>query len=156
NKSHVGLYTATPPALRRLFVAWLATRTDPEPIATALVNALLYNFPELLPLARAYAANDKLAPRARGFALLAVGLYGKPADLPLLEKAFADSRVFHTTRAQQRPVEVQVSDVAIASALHLYGQPAADLGFTFLEMYKKRGSDALAQYYLLGFFDGDT
>src|SRR5262249_31322907 len=82
NEGHVGLYTATPPALRRLFVAWLATRTDPEPIATALVNALLYNFPELLPLARAYAANDKLAPRARGFALLAIAFYGRSAGLP--------------------------------------------------------------------------
>src|SRR5262249_29797174 len=86
---------------------------------------------------------------------------GTPADLPLLKKAFPDSRVFHSTNftstdGKKRPVEVQVSDVAVASALQLYGQPAADLGFPFLQMYKKRGSDALAQYYLLGFADGDT
>jgi hypothetical protein len=150
-----------PPALRRLFATWLATRTHPHPIATGLSQALHHNLREAVPLALAQAAKDQLAPRARGFALLVVGLYGTPADLPLLEKAFADARVFHTTNyrtetGQDRPVEVQVSDVAVAAALHLYGQPAADLGFPFLEMYKKRGSNALAQYTLLGFFDGDT
>jgi RNA polymerase sigma factor (sigma-70 family) len=150
------LPSANPPALRRLFATWLARRTHPHPIETGLSQALHHNLPEVVPLAVAHAANAKLAPRARGFALLVVGLYGTPADLALLQNAFADSRVFHTTKAGQRPVGVQVSDVAVASALQLYGQPAADLGFPFLEMYKKRGSDALAQYYLLGFFDGDT
>jgi RNA polymerase sigma factor (sigma-70 family) len=155
------LPSADPPALRRLFATWLATRTHPHPIATGLSQALHHNLREVVPLAVAHAANAKLDPRARGFALLVVGLYGTPADLPLLKKAFADSRVFHTTNytfkdGKQRGVEVQVSDVAIASALQLYGQPAADVGFPFLEMYKKRGSDALAQYYLLGFFDDDT
>jgi len=155
------LPTADPLALRRLFAAWLATRTNPQPIATGLSQALHHNLREVMPLALAHAGNDKLHPRARGFALLVVGLYGTPADRALLEKAFADSRMFHTTNytftdGKQRPIEVQVSDVAVASALHLYGQPAADLGFPFLEMYKKRGSNALAQYYLLGFLDGDT
>jgi RNA polymerase sigma factor (sigma-70 family) len=155
------LPSADPPALRRLFATWLAMRTHPTPIATGLSQALDHNLPEVVPLAVAHAANAKLGPRARGFALLVVGLYGTPADLPLLKKAFADSRVFHTTKythtdGKQRGVEVQLSDLAVASALHLYGQPAADLGFPFLEMYKKRGSNALAQYYLLGFFDGDT
>jgi hypothetical protein len=155
------LPSANPPALRRLFATWLATRIDPQPIATGLSQALRHDLREVVPLALAHAANAKLAPRARGFALLVVGLYGTPADLPLLKKAFADSRVFHATnyrteKGKDRPIEVQVSDVAVASALHLYGQPAADMGFTLLEMYKKRGSNALAQYYLLGFFDGDT
>jgi RNA polymerase sigma factor (sigma-70 family) len=155
------LPSANPPALRRLFATWLATRTHPQPISTGLAQALHHSLPEVVPLARAHGANEKLAPRARGFALLVVGLYGTPPDRPLLEKAFTDSRVFHTTKytfkdGKQRPVEVQVSDVAVASALQLHGQPAADLGFPFLQMYKKRGSNALVEYYLLGFFDRDT
>jgi RNA polymerase sigma factor (sigma-70 family) len=155
------LHAENPPALRRLFATWLATRTHPHPIATGLSQALHHNLREVVPLALSHAANDKLDPRARGFALLVVGLYGTPADLPLLTKAFADARVFHTTNytftdGKQRPIEVQVSDVTVASALQLYGQPAADFGFPFLEMSKKRGSNALAEYYLLGFFDGDT
>jgi RNA polymerase sigma factor (sigma-70 family) len=158
--SHVGLYTASPPALRRLFAAWLATRTDSEPIANGLVNALLFTFPELLPVARAQAANDKLAPRARGFALLAVACYGSSADLPMLEKAFADSRVYAGGRAEQRPVEVQVSDAAVAAALWLTGKEPADFGFTLLEKYKWRGPHARAMaaqsvYGIIGFFQGD-
>jgi RNA polymerase sigma factor (sigma-70 family) len=155
------LRSANPPALRRLFVAWLRTRTAPQPIEIGLRMAVEHNFPEVAPVAIAHAVNDKFPPRIKGFALLAVGCFGTPANLPVLEKAFADSRVFHTTNytfkdGKQRSIEVQVSDVAVASALQMYGQPAADLGFPLLAMYKKRGSDALAQFYLLGFFDGDT
>src|SRR5262249_7189319 len=117
-------------------------------------------FAEVYPVAIAHAANDKLAPGTRGFALLAVGRFGKPGDLPLLEKAFADGRVFHTTNftfkdGKQKPIEVRVSDTAVAAALRLAGQDPADFGFTFQEMYKKRGPEALAQFYLLGFFQDD-
>jgi hypothetical protein len=154
----VALPSANPPALRRLFAARLATRTAPGPIADGLSRAVAHNVPEVFPLAVAHAANDKLAPRARGFALLAVACFGSPADLPVLEKAFADSRVYHTTQAAKRPVEVQVSDAAVASALWLAGKDPADFGFTLLEMYKVRGPEArqLATvniYGLIGFFD---
>jgi hypothetical protein len=113
-----------------------------------------------LPLARAYAANDKLAPRARGFALLAVACYGSSAELPVLEKAFADSRVYAGGRAAMKPVEVQVSDAAVAAALWLTGKEPADFGFTLLEMYKWRGPQARALaaqsvYGSIGFFQGD-
>jgi hypothetical protein len=155
-----GLRTANPPALRRLFATWLGTRTDPHPIAIGMSLALYHNFPEVAPVAVAHAANDKLAPGVRAFALLAVGRFGKPSDLPVLEKAFADSRVFHTTKytftdGKQRPVEVRVSDTAVAAALRLAGQHPADFGFTFLQMYKERGPDTLAKFYLLGFFQGE-
>jgi hypothetical protein len=148
------------PALRRLYAAWLGTRTDPRPIAIGMNLALYNGFAEVAPVAVAFAANDKLAPSARGFALLAVGRFGTPADLPLLERAFADSRVFHTTKytfndGKQRGVEVRVSDTAVAAALRLSGRDAADFGFTFQEMYKRRGPEALAEHYLLGFFQED-
>ena len=102
-----------------------------------------------------------MASAARGFALLAVGRFGSPADLPLLEKAFDDTRVFHATRytseaGKQRPVEAQVGDAALAAALRLAGRHPADFGFPLLEMYKERGPDTLAKYHLLGFFDGAT
>jgi hypothetical protein len=122
--------------------------------------AVYHNFSEVAPVAVAHAAKDELAPRSRGFALLAVGRFGKPADLPVLEKAFADARVFHSSNytsktGQKRPVEVRVSDAAVAAALRLAGQHPADFGFTFLEMYKERGPDTLAKYHLLGFFQDD-
>jgi RNA polymerase sigma factor (sigma-70 family) len=147
--------SADPPALRRLFATWLATRTHPHPISTGLEQAMYYNLPEVIPLAAAHAANAKLDPRARGFALLVVGLYGTPADLPLLKRAFVDSRVFHTTMAQQKPVEVQVADVAIGSALWIYGQRAADFGFP-IAAYLKNHPETLTKYGLLGFYDNHT
>jgi hypothetical protein len=155
-----GLRTGDLPALRRLYAAWLGTRTDPQPLGIGMRLAVYHNFPEVVPVAVAHAANDELAPGVRGFALLAVGRFGKPADLPLLEKAFADARVFHTTNftfkdGKQRGVEVRVSDTAVAAALRLAGQDAADFGFTFQEMYKRRGPEALAEHHLLGFFQGD-
>jgi RNA polymerase sigma factor (sigma-70 family) len=156
----LGLATGKSPAFRRLYAAWLRTRTDPQPIEIGLSQALYHNLPEVVPLAAAHAANARLAPKARGFALLVVGLYGTPADLPLLKKAFADARVFHTTKytseaGKERPIEVQVGDTAVGSALWIYGQRAADFGFPFAAKYKNH-PETLAKYYLLGFCDNDT
>jgi hypothetical protein len=150
-----------PPTVRRLFLSWLGTRTDPKPLHWGMNLALHFHLAEVVPLARRKAADATLAPSARGFALLAVGHFGTPADLPVLEKAFADSRVFYTTKdttkdGKLRPVEVQVSDTAVAAALRLAGQHPADFGFTFLERHKLRGPDTLLKYHLLGFFDEDA
>jgi len=62
--------------------------------------------------------------------------------LPVLEKAFADARVYHTTQAAQRPVEVQVSDAAVAPRCGWPGKTRPIFGFTLLEMYKVRGPEA--------------
>ncbi len=146
-----------PPALRRLFAAWLANRVDPGPVQFGMNLALYHSIAEVAPAARTRAADANLDPKARGFALLAVGRFGTAADLPLLEKAFADTRVFHatnyTSEAGRRPVEAQVRDAALAAALRLAGQHPADFGYPLLEMYKERGPDTLAKYHLLGFFD---
>jgi RNA polymerase sigma factor (sigma-70 family) len=154
------LRTEKIPALRRLYAAWLKTRTDPQPIAIGLNLAVNHYIAEVAPVAAAHAANDKLAPGVRGFALLAVGRFGTADDLPVLKKAFVDSRVFHTTNytftdGKQRPIEVQVGDAAIGSALWIYGQRAADFGFPIAAMLRNH-PDTLAQCGLLGFFDNDT
>jgi RNA polymerase sigma factor (sigma-70 family) len=146
------------PALRRLFVAWLGTRTD-NPDQHCMYVALSLHIAEVLPLARRRAADATLGPAARGFALLAVGHFGVPADRPLLEKAFGDSRVFFTdqfAKGKERPLEVRVSDTAVAAALRLAGQQPADFGFTLLERHKLRGPDILLKYHVLGFFDDEA
>jgi RNA polymerase sigma factor (sigma-70 family) len=149
------------PALRRLFAAWLGTRTDPNPMQFGMNLALYHGITEVAPAARANAANAKLDPRARGFALLAVGRFGTRTDLALLKEAFSDARVFHATSytsetGQKRPVEALVGDAAIASALRVFGQHPADFAFPLLEMYKERSPETLAKYHLLGFFDDET
>jgi hypothetical protein len=150
-----------PPSVRRLFAAWLMTRTDPNPIHFGMNLAIYHRISEVASAARSSAADPKLAPKARGFALLAVGRFGTSADKPLLETAFADARVFYETDhtsegGQKRPVEVLVNDASIAAALRLSGQHPADFGLPLLEMYNERGSDTLAKYHLLGFFGNDT
>jgi RNA polymerase sigma factor (sigma-70 family) len=155
-----GLRTEKTPALRRLYAAWLKTRTDPQPIAMGLKLAVNHYIAEVAPVAVAHAANDKLAPGVRAFALLAVGRFGTADDLLVLKKAFTDSRVFHTTNytfedGKRRPIEVQVGDAAVGSALWLYGQRAADFGFPIAAMLSNH-PDTLAQCSLLGFFDNET
>ena len=59
-----------------------------------------------------------------------------------------------------KPVEVQVSDAAVAAALWLSGKEPADFGFPLLEMYKWRGPQARglatqSVYGSIGFFQGD-
>jgi hypothetical protein len=154
------LRTEKTPALRRLYAAWLKTRTDPRPIQIGLNLAVNHYIAEVAPVAAAHAANDNLAPGVRAFALLAVGRFGTTDDLPVLKKAFVDARVFHTTNytfkdGKQRPIDVQVGDAAIGSALWIYGQRAADFGFPIATMLKNH-PDTLAQCSLLGFFDDDT
>jgi RNA polymerase sigma factor (sigma-70 family) len=151
---------AQTPALRRLFTAWLETRTDHGTIQLGLAGAVHYSFSELLPAARKHAASAELPSGTRALSLLVIGRLGGAEDLPLLKRAFADARVWYTTKwssgtGNERTIEVQVGDTAVGSALWVYGQRAADFGFPIAEMLRNH-PDTLAQYGLLGFFDNDT
>jgi hypothetical protein len=72
-----------------------------------------------------------------------------------VEKAFTDGRVFHATSytypgGTQQPVEVRVSDTAVAAALHLAGQKPADFGFfSALQMYTLPGNYTWAEHFSL-------
>jgi hypothetical protein len=149
-----------PPALRRLYAAWLETRTDQGPIQIGLSQAVRCAISELLPAARKHAAGAELPSGTRALALLVIGRLGSGEDLPLLKRAFADARVWYTTKlasgtGNERTIEVQVGDTAIGVALWIYGQRAADFGFPIAEMLRNH-PDTLAQYGMLGFLDNDT
>ena len=114
----------------------------------------------MLPAARKHAASAELESGTRALALLVIGRLGSGQDLPLLKRAFADARVWYTTKlasgtANERTIEVQVGDTAVGSALWIYGQRAADFGFPMAEMFRNH-PDTLAQYGMLGFLDNDT
>jgi RNA polymerase sigma factor (sigma-70 family) len=155
----IGATMVNTPAMRRLYATWLAPRTDLEPLTLGLRLAMYHGITDAFPTVRTHAANDKLAPTARGFALLGVGRFGTLDDLPLLEKAFNDGRVFHVANynhpdGKLKPVEVRVSDTAVAAALHLAGQKPADFGFfPSLQMYTLPGNVAWAEHFSLGFLD---
>jgi RNA polymerase sigma factor (sigma-70 family) len=147
-------------AIRRLFAAWLETRTDQGPIQIGLSQVVRYPISELLPAARKHGANAKLQSGTRALALLVIGRLGGAEDLPLLKRAFADARVWYTTKwssgtGKERTIEVQVADTAVGCALWIFGQRAADFDFPIAEMLRNH-PDTLAQYGMLGFFDNDT
>jgi RNA polymerase sigma factor (sigma-70 family) len=153
----IGATMLNTPAFRRLYATWLAARTELGPLTMGLRLAMYHGVSEASPTVRAHAANDKLAATAKGFALLGVGRFGTLDDLPLLEHAFGDGRVFHVAKYNHpdgtlKPVEVRVSDTAVAAALHLAGQKPADFGFfPSLQMYTGPGN--WAEHFALGFLD---
>jgi hypothetical protein len=148
------------PVIRRLFAAWLETRTDQGTIHLGVYIASLHSIPETLPTARKCAASAEQPAGIRAFALLGLGRFGSAEDLPLLKRAFDDARVFKTNNrrtetGQDRTIEVQVGDAAVGAALWLYGQRAADFGFP-LALEFKNHPDTLSQYSLLGFYEKDN
>jgi RNA polymerase sigma factor (sigma-70 family) len=147
-------------ALRRLFAAWLETRTDQEAIQIGLSQTVRCPISEVLPAARKHAASAELPSGTRALAMLVMGRLGGAEDLSLLKRAFADTRVWYTTKwssgtGKERTIEVQVADTAVGCALWIYGQRAADFDFPIAEMLRNH-PDTLAQYGMLGFFDNDT
>jgi RNA polymerase sigma factor (sigma-70 family) len=153
----IGATMLNTPAFRQLYATWLAARTELGPLSIGLRLAMYHGVAETFPTVRAHAANDKLTPTARAFVLLGVGRFGTLDDLPLLEKAFSDGRVFHVAKYNHpdgtlKPVEIRVNDTAVAAALHLAGQKPADFGFfPSLQMYTGPGN--WAEHFALGFLD---
>ena len=147
----------TPPEVRKLFAAWLLNRADPGILEHGLSLANYSDMKEVLPAARAAAANADLAPGARGFAMLVIGQLGVKADMTLLEQALTDDRVFQSTYSNRRPINTQVKDAALAAILHRHGQDPAEYGYSMLAEYRlKRDPDVLKKYHLLGFYDEDA
>ena len=151
---------AQSPAMRRLFATWLETRTDQGVIQLGLSQVVRNAISEVLPAARKHASSAELPSGTRALALLVLGRLGGGEDLPLLKRAFTDTRVWYTTKlasgtGNERTIEVQVGDTALGSALWIFGQRTADFGFPMAEMFRNH-PDTLAQYGMLGFLDNDT
>ena len=151
---------AQSPAMRRLFTAWLQTRTDQGVIQLGLSQVVRSPISEVLPAARKHAASAELESGTRALAIVVIGRLGGAEDLPLLKRAFADTRVWYTTKwssgtGNERTIDVQVGDSAVGCALWIYGQRAADFDFPIAEMLRNH-PDTLASYGMLGFYDNDT
>src|SRR5262249_44310261 len=78
------LWECQPPAIRRLFAAWLETRTDQGAIQIGLSQVVRSPLAEVLPAARKHAAREELPSGTRALALLVLGRLGGAEDLPLL------------------------------------------------------------------------
>jgi RNA polymerase sigma factor (sigma-70 family) len=125
----------------RLFVAWLGQRSpSSEVVPRGFRHA--HGLPEVLPLARRYAANDfkpkrDVPPLATIAALERVAQLGTRADLPLFERHFGDETNVATI---DKPINdgvldypltesIQMRDVALGLALLLHGANPEDFGF---------------------------
>jgi RNA polymerase sigma factor (sigma-70 family) len=131
----------------RLFAAWLLHR-DPssEVVPRGFRIAFGQRVPEILPLARRYAANDfepkrDVPPLATIMALELVAQFGTRADLPLFERHFGDETnvaavdkprpdgVWDYDRPAPLTETTQLRDVALGLALLLHGANPEDFGF---------------------------
>lgn len=135
----------------RLLAAWLVRR-DPssEVVPRGFRIASGQRVPELLPVARRYAANDfepkrDVPPLVTITALEVVAQLGTRADLPLFERHFGDETNVAAAdkprddgaRDYYRPPPVtdttQMRDVALGLALLLHGADPAEFGFVVRE-----------------------
>jgi hypothetical protein len=115
--------------LKRLFAAWLAQRANPESIFNGLDCARTGMIAEALPVARKVAANDKLIVKCRAAALPILGMYGKPADAPLMAAFLGETSVFTEYQCAGKKTVVQVRDVALGTLLAMHGRNPGDFGF---------------------------
>ncbi|HEV3384765.1 MAG TPA: sigma-70 family RNA polymerase sigma factor, partial [Gemmata sp.] len=125
----------------RLFAAWLVRHdVSSEVVPPAFRIASMQRVPEILPLARRYAANDfepnrKVPANATIAALELVAQLGKRADLPLFERHFADETRVAVERETRNfaplppPNTTELRDVALGLALLLHGGNPEDFGF---------------------------
>jgi RNA polymerase sigma factor (sigma-70 family) len=116
--------------VRRLMAAWIGRREDHQAAESALDLFALANMPELLPVARAIAA-DKARPAGyRSAAIQHLARYGGKAELPLIAALFGEKdEVFRRAQYPGGEMNVQVRDVAVRAALQLYDQDPAEFGF---------------------------
>jgi RNA polymerase sigma factor (sigma-70 family) len=114
--------------LRKLYAAWLGARTDPDVLAAGLEIARVHNLEECLPLARRLAADPKVVLRSRADALLVVGQFGTPDDVPLARPLLTETARYGTFLAGD-PSRAQVKDIAAAVMLMAQGQKPWEFGF---------------------------
>jgi RNA polymerase sigma factor (sigma-70 family) len=152
-------------AFAKLLAAWIAPRSSRAMEGYFL--AVKYQVPEVLPSARAVAANKASAPAVRCAALYAVAQFGARADLPLFADVFDDTVELVGCRPirllEDRPQGRFTSltgDQALALALLLCDQDPGTFGFGGAggRLRRENGRPVIAEYEPLsfGFADAKT
>jgi hypothetical protein len=116
---------------RALVVAWVKTRDDSYQLAAALTVAEGLELKEAAEVAiRLLATPGRPTDRTRGATSLV--RLGTKEHLPAIEKLMTDNAILVTLRpgSEFEPaVEIQVRDLALATAVQLTGQKPEDYGF---------------------------
>jgi RNA polymerase sigma factor (sigma-70 family) len=160
-KNHYDQTAAMTPGTDRVFArllgAWLPRRTDPSVLYSGFELAVKHRAAEVLPAARAVAANKQLTVKARCGALLPIAQFGTPADLPLFVPLFDDDTLLVLTPPPKpgvspgpRSRRLHAHDQAIALALLLCDQDPYEFGFAYAKDRFRRdnGRPVIANYEL--------
>lgn len=140
-------------AFKQIFVAWLATRTDPSELysATSMVNSL--RFVEGLIVAERAALAPSLQASRRAYAATALARHGGPERLPTLRKLFKEEAAAFSFRLRNEVYQVELRDIALAMCLRLTDQDPEDYGF---RLRSPGDSEALRFSYTNHFFPDDA
>jgi hypothetical protein len=106
--------------LRKLFVAWLEQRREPEAVVAGLKASLYGSIPGAAPFARRLIREPTTAPSVIGAALEVIGNYGSKDDLLRLAKFRNDARqVRKLAGAKEGEYEIQVRDLVASMSAQL-------------------------------------
>jgi hypothetical protein len=130
-----------PNTLRSLVVAWIVKcpNRSERALGERLRLMYIYGLQEALPLPAAIAHCEPeyltVSPLLRASAALAVGRFGTKENAATLEPLLQDDSTFPVANGPQGlAMNMRISDVALATMIHLSGQDPKDYGFTRIRM----------------------
>ena len=125
--------TSSAGLLKRLFGLWMIKDCIPVATGQNLVYAAFFGLKaEALTLSTKVLSSEGSQVNSRQYALLAIGRFGGPEHLALVEKTLADATTCGNIQAANPPrqVDLQMRDVGLSVAIRLTGQNARDYGPT--------------------------
>lgn len=133
-------------AFAKLLAAWLPRRAEPSPLFHGFELALAHGATDVLPAARAIAADAERPVASRLAALAAVAQFGDASDLKLFAPLFDDKTQLvippppQNGDARPRSRRPVVADRAIGLALLLTDRDPFDFGFEYAKGKFRRAS----------------
>jgi hypothetical protein len=117
--------------LRKILGGWIARPFTPgSPMRVQnLMIAMQYDLPAGLDLALVMLRDQPAEPYPRAYTVLAVAKFGRREHLPSLAPLLADASSCGEFEFDQRKIDCQVRDVALAAMVRLSGQQLSDYGF---------------------------
>jgi hypothetical protein len=115
--------------LKKLLGMWIGKNNGSALAFQNLMLAFHFELPEGLDLATKLLASDGGQPHVRQYALLAIGRFGSSKNLKLVEPYLKDASPCISQRINNKEVQTQVRDIALAVSVALAKQPLKDFGF---------------------------
>ncbi len=122
-----GLWSGT---LKKLVGMWVVKDASPGATSQNLMFAASLELKaEVLGVSTRVLANPLNPASTRQVAILMLGRFAGKESLPTIEKLLDDTSNCGIVQANNRQIEVQIRDVALAVLVHLTGQKLRDYGF---------------------------